>query len=103
MDAKTQKAVIIGLSVAVIAPLIVDAIRKYTTKRKGNMPANTDHGFVNWVGDDDFFEIEGDRSVETNPHMSLAPLTSRDAMLNFPKFKKYKPFVVTPSKKIKFV
>ena len=103
MDAKTQKAVIIGLSVAVIAPLIVDAIRKFTKKSKGDMPANTDHGFVNWVGDDDFFEIEGDRSVETNQFMSLAPLTSKDAMLNFPKFKKYKPFVISPSKKIKFV
>jgi hypothetical protein len=103
MDAKTQKAVIIGVSVAVIAPLIVDAIRKYTNKSKGNMPANTDHGFVNWVGDEDFLEVEGDRSVETNPYMSLAPLTSRDAIINFPKFKKYKPFVVTPSKKIKFV
>jgi hypothetical protein len=103
MDAKTKKAVLIGISVAVIAPLIVDEIRKYRNKDKYNTPSNTDHSFVNWVGDDDFFEIEGDRSVETNPYMSLAPLTSRDAMLNFPEFKKYKPFVVTPPKKIKFV
>jgi hypothetical protein len=103
MDAKTKKAVLIGISVAVIAPLIVDEIRKYRNKDKSNTPANTDHSFSNWVGDDDFFEIEGDRSVKTNPYMSLAPLTSRDAMLNFPEFKKYKPFVVTPPKKIKFV
>jgi len=103
MDAKTQKAVIIGLSVAIVAPLIVDEIRKFRNKGKLSTPANTDHSFVNWVGDDDFFEIEGDRSVETNAYMSLAPLTSKDAMLNFPKFKKYKPFVVSPSKKIKFV
>jgi hypothetical protein len=103
MDAKTQKAVIIGLSVAIVAPLIVDEIRKFRNKGKLSTPANTDHSFVNWVGDDDFFEIEGDRTVNGNPHMSLTPLTSKDAMLNFPKFKKYKPFVVSPSKKIKFV
>ncbi len=103
MDAKTQKAVLIGLLVAVVAPLIVDEVRKYRNKKKGDVPTNTDHGFVNWVGDDSFFEIEGERSVNGNPHMSLAPLTSKDAMLNFPKYKKYRPFVVSPSKKIKFV
>lgn len=103
MDAKTQKGIIVGLLVAIAAPLIVDEIRKYRNKKKSNVDANTDHSFVNWVGDDDFFEIEGDRSVQTNPFMSLTPLTSKENMLNFPKFKKYKPFVVTPSKKIKFV
>jgi hypothetical protein len=103
MDSKTQKAVIIGIVVAVVAPLIVDEIRKYRNKKNSSVPTNTDHSFVNWVGDDDFFEIEGDRSVQENPYMHLAPLTSKDAMLNFPKYKKYKPFVVTPSKKIKFV
>ena len=103
MDSKTQKAVIIGIVVAVVAPLIVDEIRKYRNKKSSNIPTNTDHGFTNWVGDDDFFEIEGDRSVQGNPYTHLTPLTSKEAMLNFPKYKKYKPFVVSPSKKIKFV
>jgi len=103
MDSKTQKAVIIGIVVAVVAPLIVDEIRKYRNKQNSNIPTNTDHGFTNWVGDDDFFEIEGDQTVKGNPYMHLAPLTSKDSMLNFPKYKKYKPFVVSPSKKIKFV
>lgn len=103
MDAKTQKAVLIGLSVAIIAPLIVDEIRKFRNKDKSTTPANTDHSFSNWVGDEDFLGSEGDRSVEKNLYMSLAPLTSRDAIINFPEFKKYKPFVVSPSKKIKFV
>ena len=103
MDSKTQKAVIIGIVVAVVAPLIVDEIRKYRNKGNSTIPTNTDHGFVNWVGDNDFFEIEGDQTVEGNPYMSLAPLRSKEDMLNFPKYKKYKPFVVSPSKKIKFV
>ena len=58
MDAKTKKAVLIGISVAVIAPLIVDEIRKYRNKDKSNTPANTDHNFSNWVGDDDFFDAK---------------------------------------------
>ncbi len=103
MDSKTQKAVIIGIVVAVVAPLIVDEIRKYRNKKNSTIPTNTDHGFTNWVGDNDFFEIEGDQTVQGDPYMHLAPLTSKDSMLNFPKYKKYKPFVVSPSKKIKFV
>jgi hypothetical protein len=37
MDAKTQKTVIIGLSVAIVAPLIVDEIRKFRNKGKSSI------------------------------------------------------------------
>jgi hypothetical protein len=53
------------------------------------------------VGDDNFFEIEGDDNVSTNTHLHLADLTSRERMKNYPTFKKYSKFDVSPAKKIK--
>lgn len=104
---KTIKTFAIGLTVAIVAPLIVEYIRKQIKKKeaakKPAVEANTDHSFSSWVGDDDFFEIEGDRNVESNRHMSLVPLTSKSRIRNYPQFKKYKPFNVTPAKKIKIV
>lgn len=104
---KIKKQFLTGLAVAIVAPLIVEHIRKQLKKKeaakKPYIEANTDHGFSSWVGDDNFFEIEGDRNVATNPHMSLVPLTSRERMMRYPEFKKYQPFNVTPAKKIKIV
>jgi hypothetical protein len=105
LDRETLKRFGIGLLAGVAAPLIVEYIKKQLKKREDasqvQIPANTDHGFVAWVGDDNFFELEGDTSIENNPHMSLVPLTSRERMRNYPTFKKYQPFNVTPAKKIK--
>jgi|688.fasta_scaffold11311_17 hypothetical protein len=104
---KTLKTLATGLAVAIVAPLIVEYIRKQIKKKEAakqpSIEANTDHSFSSWVGDDNFFEIEGDTNVRTNPFMSLVPLTSKERMKKYPQFVKYKPFSVTPSKKIKIV
>lgn len=104
---KTLKTLATGLTVAIIAPLIVEHIRKRIKKsemaKKPSVEANTDHSFVSWVGDNNFFEIEGDQFVQNNPYTSILPLTSKERMMNYPKFVKYRPFSVTPAKKIKIV
>jgi hypothetical protein len=105
MEKSLRKKLIIGLIAGVSAPLIVEAIKKaykkYEASKEPKIPANTDHGFNSWVGDDNFFEIEGDNNVTTNPHLHLADLTSRERMKNYPTFKKYSKFDVSPAKKIK--
>lgn len=107
MDKKVITTLATGLLIGITAPLIVEYVRKRIKKKeseqKPQIEANTDHGFVAWVGDDNFFELEGDTNVSTNPHMSLVPLTSKERMKKYPQFVKYKPFVVSPSKKIRFV
>jgi hypothetical protein len=104
MDKATITKFLIGFAAGVAAPLVVDAIKEYRKKQKAasqpQVPSNTDHSFVAWTGDDNFFEIEGDRNVATNPHMRLVPLSSKENMLNYPKFKKYTPFNVSPAKRI---
>jgi hypothetical protein len=107
MDKKIVITLVSGLLVGITAPLIVDHIRKRRKQKEATaqprVEANTDHLFVQWTGDDNFFEIEGDTNVRTNPFMTLVPLTSKERMSKYPKFVKYKPFNVTPAKKIKFV
>lgn len=107
MDLKLIKTIATGLLVGITAPLLVEWVRKRNKKKEEakqpKVVANTDHGFVAWVGDDNFFELEGDSNVTTNPHMSLVPLTSKERMSKYPQFIKYKPFSVTPTKKIRFV
>jgi len=107
MNKQTLKTVITGLAVGIAAPLVVEYIKKRIKKaekaKEVKIDANTDHSFVAWVGDDGFFEIEGDNNVSTNPFMSLVPLTSKERMRNYPVFKKYKKFSVTPAKKVKVV
>ena len=107
MNGKTIKTLATGLLVGIAAPLIVEFIRKEIKKRdarkKPVIESNTDHGFVSWVGDDDFFEVEGDSYVQNSGYMTLLPLTSKERMMNYPQFKKYQPFSVTPAKKIKIV
>lgn len=104
---KTIKTLATGLAVAIVAPLIVEYIRKRIKQKEAAqqpaVEANTDHSFSYWVGDDNFFETDGDQFLENNPFSSLVPLTSKERMKNYPKFIKYKPFSVTPAKKIKFV
>ena len=96
-----------GLAVGIAAPLIVEYIKKRIKKSEAakapKIEANTDHSFSQWVGDDNFFELEGDTNVNSNPHMSLVPLSSRERMRKYPVFKKYSKFSVTPAKKIKIV
>lgn len=107
MNKTTLKTIITGLAVGISAPLIVEYIKKRIKKaekaKEAKIEANTDHSFVAWVGDDGFLEVEGDNNVATNPFMSLVPLTSKERMRNYPVFKKYKKFTVTPAKKIKVV
>ena len=107
MNKAAIKILVTGLTVGVAAPLIVEYIKKRIKKAEAakapRVEVNTDHGFSQWVGDDNFFELEGDTSVNTNPHMSLVPLTSKRRMRQYPTFKKYSPFSVTPAKKIKIV
>ena len=107
MDKKIITTLATGLLIGITAPLIVEYVRKRIKKKESEqqpkVEANTDHGFVNWVGDDNFFELEGDTNVATNPFMSLVPLTSKERMKKYPQYVKYKPFIVSPSKKIKFV
>ena len=107
MNKNLTKTIITGLAVGIAAPLIVEYIKKRIKKaeaaKKPNIEANTDHSFSQWVGDDNFFELEGDNNVKNNPHMSLVPLTSKERMKNYPVFKKYSKFSVTPAKKIKIV
>ena len=101
MNKAAIKILVTGLTVGVAAPLIVEYIKKRIKKAEAakapRVEANTDHGFSQWVGDDNFFELEGDTSVNTNP------LTSKRRMRQYPTFKKYSPFSVTPAKKIKIV
>ena len=105
MNKAAIKILITGLTVGVAAPLVVEYIKKRIKKAEAakalKIEANTDHGFNSWVGDDNFFEIEGDNNVTTNPHLHLANLTSRERMKNYPTFKKYSKFDVSPAKKIK--
>lgn len=107
MKKETIKTIIGGLAVGIAAPLVVEYIKKRIKKaekaKEVKIDANTDHSFVAWVGDDGFFEIEGDNNVSTNPFMSLVPLTSKERMRKYPVFKKYSKFNVTPAKKIKVV
>jgi hypothetical protein len=99
------KTLLFGLTIGIVAPLVVEAIKKNIRKAEKssqpNVEANTDHSFVAWTGDDNFFEIEGVRNVATNPHMRLAPLSSKESFKQYPVFKKYSKFSVSPAKKIK--
>lgn len=107
MNKKLTKTIITGLAVGIAAPLIVEYIKKRIKKAEAakapKIESNTDHSFSQWVGDDKMFELEGDTSVNGNPHMSLVPLTSKERMKNYPVFKKYTPFTITPTKKYKIV
>lgn len=100
----TQK-IAIALGVAVAAPLIADYIRKQIKKKeeaaKPKVEANTDHSFVAWTGDDKFFEIEGDTKLNGYNSLHLLPLSSKERMKGYPTFKKYTPFNVSPTKRIK--
>jgi hypothetical protein len=105
MEKALVKTLVTGLVIGIAAPLIVEAIKKRIRKaesaKQPSVEANTDHSFSNWVGDDNFFEIEGDRYVLGNAHMRLAPLTSKENFKQYPVFKKYSKFSVSPAKKIK--
>ena len=102
MDAKTKKAVIIGIVVAVVSPIIVDEIRRLRNAKKSkNIEANTDTTFSSWIGDEDFFGIANDKYIDGNSHIHATPLYSQEGKRMGMKFRKYKPFVVSPAKKIK--
>lgn len=104
MDAKTKKAVIIGIVVAVVSPIIVDEIRRLRNSKKAkNIEANTDTSFSSWIGDEDFFGIANDKYINGNTHLRATPLYSNEGKRMGLKFRAYKPFVVSPAKKIKVV
>ena len=67
---------------------------------KKNLTDDEKSGFIEFLKTT-LFEIEGDNNVTTNPHLHLADLTSRERMKNYPTFKKYSKFDVSPAKKIK--
>lgn len=104
MKKVTAKQIAIAILVGVSAPLIAEFIKKRIKKaeqaKEKPIEANTDHSFKSWVGDDNFFEIEGDTNISDNPHYRLLPLTSKERMMSFPHFKKYSPFNVSPAKKL---
>lgn len=107
MKKVTLKQVAIAITVGVAAPLIAEYFKKRIKKaeqaKEKPIEANTDHSFIQWVGDDNFFELEGDTNIADNPHYRLLPLTSRERMKMYPTFKKYAPFNVTPAKKVKII
>jgi len=104
MDAKTKKAVIIGIVVAVVSPIIVDEIRRLRNAKKAkNVEANTDTSFSSWTGDEEFLGIRNDKYINGNTHIRATPLYSNEGRRMGLKFRAYKPFVVSPAKKIKVV
>jgi hypothetical protein len=103
----TARKIGIALLVGVSAPLIAEYIKKQIKKRedakKPKVEANTDHSFSSWTGDDNFFELEGDTTVNGSKSMHLLPLSSKERMKGYPVFKKYSKFNVSPAKRIKVV
>lgn len=104
MDAKTKKTIIVGVIVAVISPIIVDEIRRLRNAKKAkNIEANTDTSFSSWTGDEEFLGIKNDKYINGNTHLRATPLYSNEGKCMGLKFRAYKPFVVSPAKKIKVV
>ena len=103
----TAKKIGIALLIGVSAPLIAEYIKKLMKKReeakKPKVEANTDHGFSSWTGDNNFFEIDGDTRIDQTPSLYLVPLSSKERMKNYPVYKKYSKFTVSPAKKLKIV
>lgn len=104
----TARKIGVALLVGVSAPLIAEYIKKQIKKReeakKPKVEANTDHSFVAWTGDDNFFETKEDKFVNhSHSSMYLVPLSSKERMKGYPVFKKYSKFNVSPAKRIKVV
>lgn len=87
----------IALFVGVASALVVDEIRRRRNKQT-KVPSSTDHNFSNWVGDNQFFEIEGDNSVERNRHMKLADIGRKNMIMHTTR---YTQFNVSPAKPIR--
>lgn len=108
LDSKSKKGLFLGILVGVAAPLIAEyikkQIKKYEDAKKPKVDSNTDHSFSSWTGDDKFFECGHDHFVnDANSHTHLLPLSSKERMKNYPVFKKYSRFNVSPAKKLKIV
>jgi hypothetical protein len=101
LDIRTTKAIIIGVVVAVVSPIIVDIIRKRMNKPKTNIETNTDHGFSSWTGDEDFLGIKGDKYIDGNPSIHVVPFQEVGQHRERLKIKKYRPFNVSPAKKLR--
>jgi hypothetical protein len=105
LDKKAQKNLLIALIVGVSAPLLADAIKKQIKKKedskKPKTDANTDHSFSSWTGDENFLESKYDHFVNQSAKTQLVPLSSRERLKNYPVYKKYTPFDVSPTKKLK--
>lgn len=103
----TAKKIGIALLIGVSAPLIAEFIKKQMKKReeakKPKVEANTDHSFVAWTGDNNFFEIDGDTKIDRTPSLYLVPLSSKERMKKYPVFRKYRKFDVSPAKRLKVV
>ena len=103
----TARKIGIALLVGVSAPLIAEYIKKQIKKReeakKPKVEANTDHSFVAWTGDNNFFEVDGDTKIDKSPSIYLVPLSSKERMKKYPVFKKYSKFDVSPAKRLKVI
>jgi hypothetical protein len=105
-DDKNKTQLILAIVAGVTAPILADFIKKQIKKRQESknpkVDVNTDHSFKSWTGDESFLDASHDHFVnEKNSHMYIVPLSSKERMRDYPTFKKYSPFNISPSKKIK--
>jgi hypothetical protein len=106
LDKKNKTQLILAIIAGVTAPILADYIKKQIKKRqeskKPKVDVNTDHSFKSWTGDESFLDASHDHFVnEKNSHMYMVPLSTKERMRDYPTFKKYTPFDVSPPKKLK--